>query len=79
MNTHVISDYIENLPLRRSFGIGYRVDAVYDVICNICSMYNQLLSEAYTENDELKRELEYMEMSKHLHSRSEKNSEPELR
>ena len=59
MNTHEISDYIENLPLKKSLCMGYRPEKVYDVICNLSSMYNQILSEAFLENEELKRKLEY--------------------
>lgn len=58
---HEISEYIENLPLQKTLCKGYRPDDVYEVICNLSSMYNQLLSESLLENEELKRRLEYME------------------
>lgn len=58
---HEISEYIENLPLQKKLCKGYRPDDVYEVICNLSSMYNQLLSESLVENEELKRRLEYME------------------
>ncbi len=77
MNTHEISEYIENLPLQKSFCNGYKPDEVYDVICNISSMYNQLLSQAYTENDELKRQLEYMEKGRRLQEERKRSEKPE--
>lgn len=58
---HEISEYIDNLPLQKKLCKGYRPDDVYEVICNLSSMYNQLLSESLVENEELKRRLEYME------------------
>lgn len=54
MNQHEISEYIENLPLQKTLCKGYRPDDVYEVICNLSSMYNQLLSETLMENEELK-------------------------
>lgn len=62
-NQHEISEYIENLPLKKTFCKGYRPDEVYEAICNLSSMYNQVLSEAYEENEELKRKIEYLEKS----------------
>ena len=61
MNQNQISDYIENLPLQTSFCKGYRPDEVYEVICNLSSMYNEVLSEAFAENEELKQRIERME------------------
>lgn len=55
---HEISEYINNLPLQKTLCKGFRPDDVYEVICNISSMYNKILSEAYEENDELQRKLE---------------------
>ncbi len=55
MNMHEISEYVENLPLKASFCKGYRPDEVYEVICNLSSMYNFVLSEAYDEIEELKQ------------------------
>lgn len=66
---HEISEYIDNLPLQKTFCKGYRVDEVYEVICNICSMYNQLLSESYTEIDILKQQLDCFESSSMLMKR----------
>lgn len=77
MNTHKISEYIENLPLQKSFCYGYKPNDVFDVICNISSMYNQLLSEAYAENDELKRKLEYMERRSHIQEEYKVSVKPE--
>ena len=58
-----ISEYIDNLSLKKSFCKGYRADDVYEAICNICTMYNQILSDAYTENDDLKQRLMFLESS----------------
>lgn len=57
MNQHEISEYINNLPLQKTLCKGYRPDDVYEVICNLSSMYNQLLSETLVENEELKMQL----------------------
>lgn len=61
MRSYEISEYIDNLPLQASFCKGYKPDEVYEVICTISSMYNQILSEAYEENEELKRKIDFME------------------
>lgn len=58
VSKHEISEYIDNLPLQPTFCKGYRPDEVYEVICNISSMYNQLLSETMLENEELKLQLD---------------------
>ena len=51
---HEISEYIDNLSFKKVLCKGFRPDDVYEAICNISSMYNQILSEAYAENEELK-------------------------
>jgi len=61
LRSYEISEYIDNLPLQASFCKGYKPDEVYEVICTISSMYNQILSEAYEENEELKRKIDFME------------------
>lgn len=58
---HEISEYIDNLSFKKVLCKGFRPDDVYEAICNISSMYNQILSEAYAENEELKRTMEHME------------------
>ena len=52
VNAHQISEYINDISFKESLGIGYNPDEVYEVICNLSSMYNQVLSDAYKENDE---------------------------
>ena len=49
MDHHLISEYIENLPLKATFCRGYKPNDVYEVIYNLSSMYNELLSEACKE------------------------------
>ena len=56
-----ISEYIENISFKESLGMGYNPDEVYEAICNLSSMYNQVLSEAYRENEELKAKVEMLE------------------
>lgn len=63
MKTHQISEYIDNLPLEKSFCKGYRPDEVYDVICTLSSMYNQVLSEAYEENEMLRQQISCQDSS----------------
>ena len=66
---HEISNYIENLPLKKSFGMGFRSDDVYEVICELTTMYNKLLSEAYEETEDLKSRMMTDCMDKRLISR----------
>ena len=61
VNAHQISEYINDISFKESLGMGYNPDEVYEVICNLSSMYNQVLSEAYKENDELKSKVEMLE------------------
>ena len=51
---HNISEYISNLTFKKKFFRGLNPDHVYEVVCEISSMYNALLSDAYTENEQLK-------------------------
>ncbi len=61
VNAHQISEYINDISFKESLGMGYNPDEVYEVICNLSSMYNQVLSDAYKENDELKTKVEMLE------------------
>lgn len=61
VNQHEISEYIENLPLQKTFCKGYRPNDVQEVISNLRSMYDQLLSTTLLENEELKKKLECLE------------------
>ena len=61
VNAHQISEYINDISFKESLGMGYNPDEVYEVICNLSSMYNQILSDAYKENDELKTKVERLE------------------
>ena len=54
---HEISEFIENLPLKKVRCKGYRPDDVYDVVYRLSTMYNQLLSEVYQENAALKKQI----------------------
>lgn len=69
---HKISEYIDNLQLKKSLCMGFHPDEVYEVICNLTSMYNDVLADAYEEIDGLKREVEFLRKSKGLPT-----SEPE--
>lgn len=57
MEQHKISEYIDNLAFRKRVG-GVDQEQVYAAIREISSMYSELLSEAYAENERLKGELE---------------------
>lgn len=54
---HEISEFIENLPLKKVRCKGYKPDEVYEVVSKLSTMYNQLLSEVYEENDALKKQI----------------------
>lgn len=80
MKKHHISEYIDNLPLQKKFCMGYRPDEVYEVICTLSSMYNEILSEDYEENEILRRRLDLDQMGNYAgegslnQAESEKNS-----
>ncbi|MBQ4055177.1 MAG: hypothetical protein IJD17_05640 [Clostridia bacterium] len=54
---HKISEYIDGINFKKTFGMGFRPDDVYEAICNLTSMYNNVLSEAYRDNDKLRDQL----------------------
>ena len=58
---HEISEFIENLPLKKVRCKGYRPDDVYDAVYRLSTMYNQLLSEVYQENAALKKQISTVE------------------
>lgn len=55
---HKISEYIDNLALKQTFCRGFRPDDVYEAICELTSMYNEILSESYEENEKMKEQNE---------------------
>lgn len=55
---HEISEYIENLPFKRVRCKGYRSEDVYQALSHLCTLYNQLLSQANEENEKLKKQLD---------------------
>ena len=57
MEQHKISEYIENLTFRKRVG-GVDQEQVFEAIRELSSMYNELLMEAYEENERLKAQLE---------------------
>ena len=57
MEHHKISEYIENLTFRKRVG-GVDQEQVFEAIRELSSMYNELLMEAYEENEQLKAQLE---------------------
>ena len=69
MEHHKISEYIDNLKFKKRVG-GFDPEQVYEAIRELSSMYNELLSEAYAENERLKSELENEEFSVDFFDRS---------
>lgn len=65
---HKISEYIDNLQFKKSLCMGIHPDEVYEVICNLTSMYNEILASAYEENESLKNEMEFMRKNSGLSS-----------
>lgn len=57
MEHHKISEYIDNLKFKKKVR-GFAPEQVYEAIRELSAMYNELLSEAYGENERLKSELE---------------------
>ena len=72
---HEISEFIENLPLKKVRCKGYRPDDVYDAVYRLSTMYNQLLSEVYQENEDLKKQMEEMPEAVISEASSEKKDE----
>ncbi len=65
---HKISEYIDNLHFKKSLCLGIHPDEVYEVICNLTSMYNEILASAYDENESLKKEIEFVKKNSNLSS-----------
>lgn len=61
---HKISEFIDSISFKKVFGWGFRPDEVYDTICTLTSMYNEVLAESYRENDDLSDKL--LELEKQL-------------
>lgn len=57
LDQHELSEYIDQISFKKSFGMGFKPDEVYETICTLTSMYNEVLAESYRENDELRQEL----------------------
>lgn len=57
-DNHKISEFIDGISFRKTVGGGLNPDDVYDSICQLTSLYNSVLAESYSENDELKKKLE---------------------
>lgn len=75
MEHHKISEYIDNLKFKKRVG-GFDPEQVYEAIRELSSMYNELLSEAYAENERLKSELENEEFSVDFFDRSAESELP---
>lgn len=76
MEQHKISEYIENLTFRKRVG-GVDQEQVFEAIRNLSSMYNELLTEAYEENERLKAQLETQEKVNELRKLDEEGIETE--
>ena len=76
MEQHKISEYIENLTFRKKVG-GVDQEQVFEAIRNLSSMYNELLTEAYEENERLKAQLKTQEKVNELRKLDEEGIETE--
>lgn len=74
MEQHKISEYIENLTFRKRVG-GVDQEQVFEAIRELSSMYNELLMEAYEENEKLKAMLEKEVKRNELRKADEEESE----
>lgn len=52
-----ISEYIDNISFKKKLGMGLDPDEVYAAICDLSSMYNEVLAESHQEIEELKSTL----------------------
>lgn len=58
---HKISEYIEKMSFKKKLGVGFSPDEVYEAICDLTSMYNDVLAKSYQEVEELRSTLEDQE------------------
>lgn len=77
MEHHKISEYIENLTFRKRVG-GVDQEQVYEAIRQLSSMYNELLTEAYEENEQLKAQLEKETKRNELRKADEESGEADF-
>ena len=56
-----IAEYIDNLSLKKNMFGKVSADDVHEVICELSSMYNEILTEVYHENERLKRLVDDMD------------------
>ena len=42
---HKISEYIEKMSFKKKLGMGFSPDEVYEAICELTSMYNDVLAK----------------------------------
>ena len=73
MEQHKISEYIDNLKFQKKMVGGFDPEQVYEAIRKLSSMYNELLSEVYMENERLKNELENNSVSSCYYSYPERS------
>lgn len=57
-DNHKISEFIDNISFRKTVGGGLNPDDVYDSICQLTALYNDVLANSYKENEELKKKLD---------------------
>lgn len=63
---HKISEYIEKMSFKKKLGMGFSPDEVYEAICELTSMYNDVLAKSYQEVSELRSELDKKEQVKEV-------------
>ena len=60
-NQDKITQYIDNLSFKKSVFGKVSANDVQEIICDISSMYNEMLSNVYSENERLKRLIDDMD------------------
>lgn len=63
-NQDKITQYIDNLSFKKSVFGKVSANDVQEIICDISSMYNDMLSNVYSENERLKRLIDDMDDEK---------------
>lgn len=63
-NQDKITQYIDNLSFKKSVFGKVPANDVQEIICDISSMYNDMLSNVYSENERLKRLIDDMDETK---------------
>jgi len=76
-NQEKITQYIDNISFKKSVFGKVSTSDVQEIICDISSMYNEMLANVYNENERLKRLIDDMDDSGMIELQNEKETQKE--